>query len=282
MTSEAVAIEVLLFIATMPPFVVLVAAGAIAGALGGLIGLFLRKKFGVGKAWSSIPVFILMVISFNLSEYLIRKVDPLRATVSGLKQSRLFGVILKYHPEAEREYLVRFEKILAGPQSQLRDSTLALAAEMANRYVNSQMLTASDAAIHHLLQTEAGIIESLKNSPADCVAQYLGTPSASRLKAIPQSMVEASLDAKAEIVESSVVAPSPPPKTANIKDISGVITNAYRAKGYDTAEIAKIGNVQSLPPSEGCEVSYRFVSVLASMNEKQGSFAYKGLISAAK
>jgi hypothetical protein len=44
MTSEAVTIEVLLFIATMPPFVVLVAAGAIAGVLGGLLRLSLQKK----------------------------------------------------------------------------------------------------------------------------------------------------------------------------------------------------------------------------------------------
>jgi hypothetical protein len=53
--------------------------------------------------------------------------------------------------------------------------------------------------------------------------------------------VEANLNAKAEIIESSVVAPSPPPKTANMDDVVSVIT-----------EFAKIANVQSLPPAEGC------------------------------
>ncbi|MFZ0669126.1 MAG: hypothetical protein WBW13_00950 [Pseudolabrys sp.] len=30
---------------------------------------------------------------------------------------------------------------------------------------------------------------------------------------------------------------------------------------------------QSLPPAEDCQVGYRFISALASMNEKLGAFA---------
>ncbi|MGA7112119.1 MAG: hypothetical protein WBQ54_06040 [Pseudolabrys sp.] len=39
---------------------------------------------------------------------------------------------------------------------------------------------------------------------------------------------------------------------------------------------------QSLPPAEDCQVGYRFISALASMNEKLGAFAYKGLIGASQ
>jgi hypothetical protein len=86
----------------------------------------------------------------------------------------------------------------------------------------------------------------------------------------------------AELLESSVTMPSPPPKNASIDEIVRTITGAYQAKGYDAAEMAKIANVQSLPPAEGCQIGYRFISALASMNEKQGAFVYKGLIGASK
>src|SRR5262245_59892972 len=39
--------------------------------------------------------------------------------------------------------------------------------------------------------------------------------------------------------------------------------------GYDIAGIAKIANVQSLSLAEGCEVGYKFVSALLSIDEKQ-------------
>jgi len=273
--------DVLLFVTSMPTLVVYTVVGAIAGVLGSGVGLIAEKYFGIKEGWRFVPVVIFAVFSLNVSQWLFEDAVPAQA-VSTLKQNRMFGVIIKHHPEAEREYIERYKKILSGPHAQVRAASVALGAETANRYLNLHMPTASDAAIHRLLQTEAGILEALKNNPTECVGQYLGTPSASRLEAIPRSLVEASLDAKAEIIESSVVIPSPPPKTANIDNIVGVIINAYRAKGYDTAEMGKIGDVQSLPPDEGCQVGYRFVSTLASMDEKQSAFVYKELVSAAK
>jgi hypothetical protein len=124
-------------------------------------------------------------------------------------------------------------------------------------------------------ETEAGILEALKNNPAECVGRFLGTPSASRLEAIPRPLVEASLNAKAEIIESSVITPSPPPKTTNMEAVVGVMTRAYRTKGYDIAGIAKVAIVQSLPLAEGCEVGYRFVSAI-SLDEKQSALVFKG------
>jgi hypothetical protein len=270
--------EIVLFAASMPIFVVYTIAGALGGVLGGGAGLIAEKYFGLKKGWRYVPF---AVFSVNVSQRLFEDAVPAQA-VSTLKQNRLAGVIFKYHPGAEQEYVARYKKILSGPREKVSAESRALAADFTGRYLNLHMPTASDAAIHRLLQTEASTLEALKNNPAECVAQYLGTPSASRLEATPRSLVEESLNAKAEIIESSVVTPSPPPKIAKIDDIAGVIADAYRAKGYDTAEIAKIGNVQLLPPDEGCQVSYRFVSALASMNEKQSAFVYKGLLSAAK
>jgi len=274
--------DILLFVTSMPIFVVYVVAGFIVGLLGASSFLIAQKYFGVAKkGWRFVLVVVFVVISFNVSQWLFEDAIPMQA-VSTLKQKRLFSVILKYHPEAEREYIERYKKVLSGTPEQFRAQSRALDAEFTGRYFNLHMPTASDAAIQHLLQTEASILEALKNNPVECVGQFLGTPSASRLEAIPPPLVEASLNAKAEIIESSVVAPSAPPKTANIDNILGVITNAYRVNGYDAAELANIEKVQSLSPSKGCEVSRRFVSVLASMNEEQGSFVYKGLISAGK
>src|SRR5262245_18871854 len=273
--------EILLFVASMPTLVVYAVAGAIAGILGAGAGLFAQKYFGLGKGWRFVPVVIFVVISLSVSQWLLQEAVPAQA-VSTLKQNRLFGVIFKHHPEAEREYMARVEQLLSGPREQFRAASAALGAEFTGRYLNLHMPTASDAAIHRLLQTEASILEALKNNPAECVGQFLGTPSASRLELIPPPLVEASLNAKAEIIESSVVTPSPLPKTVSMEDVVGVMTRAYRAKGYDIAGIAKIANVQSLSSAEGCEVGYRFVSALLSIDEKQSALVFKGLIAAGK
>ena len=273
--------EILLFVASMPWVVVYAVAGALAGLLGSGAGLIAQKYFGLSKGWKFVPVVVFTALSLNVSQWLFEEAVPAQA-VSTLKQNRLFGVILKHHPEAEREYIERYKKILSGPREQVRAQSRALAADFTGRYLDLHMLTASDAAIHHLLQTEARILEALKNNPAECVAQYLGTPTASRLEAIPRPLVEANLNAKAEVIESSVITQSPPPRIANIKDVVGVITRAYRAKGYDIAGIAKLANMHSLPPAEGCEVGYMFVSALLSMDENQSAFVFKGLMAAGK
>jgi hypothetical protein len=227
--------EILLFVASMPTFVVHAMAGAIAGLLGAGAGLIAQKYFGLPKEWKFVPVVVFTVLSLNVSKWLFDDAVPAQE-VSTLKQNRLFGVILKHHPEAEREYIEQYKKILSGPREQIRAQRRALAADFTARYLDFHMLTASDAAIHHVLQTEAGILEALKNSPTECVGQFLGTPSASRLEAIPRPLVEANLNAKAEIIESSVVAPSPPQqKTTNMEDLVGVVTRAYRTRGYDIA-----------------------------------------------
>jgi hypothetical protein len=257
--------EILLFVASMPTFVVYAAAGAVGGVLGAGAGLFAQKYFGLGKGWRFVPFVVFTVISLNGSQWVLKDAVPLQA-VSTLKQNRVFSVILKHHPEAEREYIARYKEVLSGPRDQVRAESRALAAEMTGRYLDLHIPTASDAAIHRLLETEANILEALKNNPAECVGQR-----ASRLEAIPRPLVEANLNAKAEIIESSVVAPSPPPKTANMDDVVSVIT-----------EFAKIANVQSLPPAEGCEVGYRFFLALLSIGEKQSAFVIKGLRAAGK
>jgi len=273
--------EILLFVASMPWVVVYAVAGAIAGLLGASAGLIAQKYFGLKKGWGFVPVVVFVVISFNVSQWLFQDAVPAQA-VSRLKENPLFRAIFKHHPEAERELMTRVDKLLSGPREQFRTAWDALGAEFTARYVNLHTLTASDAAIHHMLQSEAAIIESLKNNPADCVAQYLNiTSNASRNKAVPRSLIEASLNAKAEVIESSVVAPSQPVK-ASIDDIVGVLTAAYRAKGYDAGGIDELANVESLPPAEGCEVGYRFASALASMSEQQSAFVFKGLVSAGK
>jgi len=273
--------EIPLFVTSMPPLLVYVVAGSIAGVLGAGVGLIAQKYFGLSKGWRFVPVVIFAVILLNVSQW-VKADSTVEQVVSKVKQNRLYSVIFKHHPEAEREYVAQTKKILSGPREQVSAASAALAADLTSRYVELHTLTASDAAIHRLLQTETNILHSLKDNPTECVAQYLGTPSASRVNAISRPLVDASINAKAEIIESSVVTPSPPPKTATIDNVAIILAKAYRAKGYDISEFDKIGKVQSLPPSEGCEVSRRFVSVLVSMDEKQSSFVYKGLFSAGK
>src|SRR5262245_9100110 len=269
--------EILIFVASVPIFVLDAVAGAVAGFLGGVTGFIAEKYFGLSKGWRFVPAFVFAVISVNLSHWILEDAVPLKI-VSQLKESRVGGLIFKYHPEAEREALAQAKKNLSEPDS---DSRIALSwrpliAEIAGPYIRSHMPTASDAAIHRFLQTLADTIELLRNNPTDCVAKYLATSTRSTYVGIGISREE--LNAIADIIETSVTSPSAPQKNPSIDDFVRALASAYRAKGYDIAELDKIANVQSLPPAEGCEVAYHFASVLASMNEKQSSYLYKALI----
>jgi len=61
-----------------------------------------------------------------------------------------------------------------------------------------------------------------------------------------------------------------------------ILVREYQAKGFDVNEISKLENVGSLPSKEGCEVGYHFLSAMASLDPKEASTVYKGLLVLAK
>ena len=162
--------DILLYAASLPALVVHFVAGATAGGIGGLIGYFAGKQFGYEKIWRFTPI-VFVVISFNLVTMWLERASGSVKAVNELKQSRLFNLILKQHPEAERETLSRFEQIYSGPREQVSALSRVLGADIANRYVDLHTPTASDAVIHHVLQAQEDIMESLKGNPTVCVAQ---------------------------------------------------------------------------------------------------------------
>src|SRR4249920_2005606 len=101
--SPAVMNEIVLFVTSMPTVVVYTVVGAIAGVLGSGVGLIAQKYFGIKKGWSVVLIVVFAVISLNVSHWLFEDAVPAQA-ISTLKQDRMFSVIIKHHPEAEREY----------------------------------------------------------------------------------------------------------------------------------------------------------------------------------
>jgi hypothetical protein len=57
---------------------------------------------------------------------------------------------------------------------------------------------------------------------------------------------------------------------------------AYQSNGFNVGEINKLRDVGSLPSKEGCEVGYHFLSAIASLDPKEASTVYKGLLILAK
>jgi len=161
--------DILLYAASLPALVVHFVAGATAGGIGGLIGYFAGKQFGYEEIWRFTPI-VFVVISFNLVTMWLERASGSVKAVNELKH-RLFNLILKQHPEAERETLSRFEQIYSGPREQVSALSRVLGADIANRYVDLHTPTASDTVIHHVLQAQADIMESLKGNPTVCVAQ---------------------------------------------------------------------------------------------------------------
>jgi hypothetical protein len=190
-----------------------------------------------------------------------------------MKQSRIFSTIFKYHPDAEVETTEKLKQVLSGAGGSAR----AVGAALADKYVNLHILTASDEAIRNLFQSEVAIVSSVKSQPDACVALYLGTPTAPVEKLSPE-LVNAKLNARADIIETSVAQPSPPLTTVTVDALGKILTRAYKGNGFDVDELRKVSSISSLPAKEGCPIAYHFLFTLASLDPKEAATVYKGLL----
>lgn len=95
-------------------------------------------------------------------------------------------------------------------------------------------------------------------------------------------MIDAKTNARADIIETSVTQPSPPPTNVLVDAIGNVLRKAYQANGFDVGELTKLDDVGALPAREGCSVAYHFLVVLNSLTPKDEATVYKGLLSLSK
>lgn len=259
-------------------------AAIVAGIAAWLGGLVAQKLFGPSKA-SSIIAIIFGVGSIPLTNntlvpMLQQKERPYEA-IRVMKQSSLFSVIFKYHPEAEAETVQKIKEIASGPSASRRASARAMGAAIADKYVYLDVPTASDEAIQNLLRSEVAIVRSARSQPNDCVALYLGTANAPVDK-LPLDLLNAKVKARADIVETAFTQPSPPPTNVTRDALGKILVRAYQSNGFNVGEISKLRDVGSLSSKEGCEVGYHFLSAMASLDPKEASTVYKGLLILAK
>lgn len=67
-------------------------------------------------------------------------------------------------------------------------------------------------------------------------------------------------------------------KAASLDDLIKIIAVAYQQKGYDLNDLAKIDQVGTLPPVEGCRIATEFSEALAFIDAKQSAYVFKNLI----
>jgi hypothetical protein len=207
---------------SLPSFVIVGIVGGIAGAIGALLGAAAQKLFGQNKAWRIIPA-IFVVGSIQLTtQSLLPSLQQDAAVRMMMKQSPIFSVILKYHPDAEAETGQKLKEVMSGPSADKGAAVRAVGAAVADKYVNLHMLVASDEAIRNLLLSEVAILRSVRSQPDDRVALYLGKANAPVDKLSPE-LLNAKAKARADIIETSVTQPSPPP--------TGVTVDAWKDFG---------------------------------------------------
>jgi len=170
--------DVVAWLLTLPYIVIYAACGAVAGATGALVGYAGEKIFGPNKAWRFISIVFIVVSVQITSKAIIPSLQqnawPYEA-VRVLKQTRLFHVIFKYHPDAEIDTLEKFKALMAERSSgSAPSSARAIGSALAEKYVNLHVLMASDGAISALFKSELGIVNYAKSQPDACVALYLG------------------------------------------------------------------------------------------------------------
>jgi hypothetical protein len=266
---------------SLPSVVIAGIVGAIGGAIGALLGAAAQRLFGQNKVWRIVPI-IFAVVSFQLiSQSLLPSLQQDAAVRTMIKQSPIFSVIVKYHPDAEAETAQKMKEVMSGPSADKGAAARAVGAAIADKYVNLAMLAASDEAIRNLLLSEVAMLRSVKSQPDDCMALYLGKANAPVDKLSPE-VLNAKAKARADIIETSVTQPSPPPTGVTVDALGKILVSAYQNNGFNVGEIAKVDDVASLPSKEGCDIGYHFLSAIASLDPKQAATVYKGLLVLAK
>ncbi|WP_298261678.1 hypothetical protein [Bradyrhizobium sp.] len=263
------------WVLSLPSFAIVGIIGAIAGGTGALLGAAAQKVFGQNKAWRIIPV-IFVVGSIQLTtKSLLPSLQQDAAVRVMMKQSPIFSVILKYHPDAEAETVRKLNEIRGSPNSGL--AARAVGAAIADKYVNLHMLVASDEAVRNLLLSEVAIVRSARSQPSDCVALYLGTANAPVDK-VPLDLLNAKAKARADIIETAVTQPAPLPSGLSVDALGKILARSYQSNGFNIGEISKLEDVGSLPAKEGCDIAYHFLTAMASLAPKEAATVYKGLL----
>jgi hypothetical protein len=202
--------------------------------------------------------------------------------MSEVVKSHLYQVIFQYHPEAKEEIRSSFQKIFMGPRDQFAIQSQQLGVTISNHYYSLHVATASDAAIHKILESNSRIIEALKE-PKSCVGYYLGT--VFNASDIPADLVQSELNARIEVIESSAKSPFHREKLSAEKIILPLLASYEKnglARDKALAEIKNLGTLNSLPPEEGCAVARHFSAALASMDEKTAAAVFISLTALGK
>jgi hypothetical protein len=266
---------------SLPNIVITAIFAGIGGLIGVLIGESLRKYYKKNKLSAILPLLLgLSAAHFGDDILHQMKMDAApNQVVQELKEElRVFEIIFRLHPEAEEEYKLKMTDVLNNSSSDQEVSYKSQAAhsQFVTKYLNKHMMYASDEMIYKLIQREAKVIASFQNKPQFCVSYYLGTTQFSKDDITPEFLNEDS-NLKADLIESSISNPSIPHKAASIDEIANVIVEAYKKSGYDLRGLAKLNQVASLPPAEGCKIAIDFSNAIASMDQKQAAYVFKNL-----
>jgi hypothetical protein len=265
---------------SLPNVVIYAIFGAIGGALGSLVGSLLSKIFKKEKL-SGIITIVFVVLAIQLPNHILPQMKKAAApnqVMQELKGQRLFSVIFRLHPEAEEELKLKMTDVINNsPNDQVFYKAQAASAEIVAKYLNKHMVSASDEVTYKQIQREAKVIASFQNKPQLCVSYYFGNPQFSKDDITPEFLNEES-NLKADLIESSVSNPSMPPKAASIDEIINIIAESYQKNGYDLQGLAKIDQVATLPPAEGCKIAIDFSKALAAMEQKQAAYVFKNLL----
>jgi hypothetical protein len=264
----------------LPSFVL----GALGGAAGGLFGGVL-SHFVVPPKARNILVVVAVIACGKFAVSYANVLKPEYAYVrvmDDLKNKRLFAVIFRAHPEAEQQLAVATRYILANSPSNMVSYDAEVAtSKITSEYVTRHLPTSSAPALHKLLVGQRIMIMALQQEPDDCRRYYLGYPVRSKYATAQLEKLSGDiLDAKAEIIESSVASPSVAPKES-LDSIATDLAEAYQRQGYAAQDLQKVSDVANLPPSDGCRVATEFTSILASFDQTKAARIFKNLMSPA-
>jgi hypothetical protein len=212
--------------------------------------------------------------------------------VNKIKHYRLFAILFKLRPQAETELDHTIRLLIARPAAgrtgdakttEFADTAEA-AMQIASRalvakYLNSDMLKASDNTVYRYIKYDNYIQNTLKSKPETCVAYSMGdyvNPDE-----LPSEALEEMSNIKADVLESANN--NPTSLVAMTSDeIAYTLKEIYQRNGFPVEELASLGNVRMMLPTEGCRALSDFSDAVVSLEEKKASRLLKSIIANGK
>lgn len=206
--------------------------------------------------------------------------ERVAAIIGGIKREhRFYGLLFQASPQAEAKLREEITRIIQDtPPGNARAAAGRAAVQMIKDTYNTHALYGSDEATIRANEYRLRVLTALKQNPAACVDYYFGRLTSSD-DVVGADLIRGESEVRADVLESALTDPSPPPYPLDEEKLYGLLFGAYAASGFDQGDLDLLEETVTSGRSDAaaCEVVIREVQAILTLDPGDAGYVFKGM-----